>query len=225
MNKQLIATDFDGTLYIGGRIADETRRAIDDWRAAGGYFGVVTGRGIDFYDTAKEQNLPFDYLIVYNGSLIVSQDKTVLYESLIPADVFAALEKAMAAYPDIESYSESDGKPSHHYYATFPDAERALRVREELLPVFGDRVSVFVNGPHINIGNKGTGKAQGVSIILEHFGLARDAAAVVGDDYNDLDMILAHNGWAMESGKPEVVSKAPHTCKNVGDLIQTLMWR
>ena len=63
MKKKLIATDFDGTLYINGRIAGETRRAIDDWRAAGGYFGVVTGRGIDFYDTAKEQGLPFDYLI------------------------------------------------------------------------------------------------------------------------------------------------------------------
>lgn len=222
MRKKLIATDFDGTLYINGRIAGETRRAIDDWRAAGGYFGVVTGRGIDFYDTAKEQGLPFDYLIVYNGSLIVSQDKTVLYETLIPADIFAALEKAMAAYADIESFSESDGTPRHHYYATFPSAERALRVRDELLPVFGDKVSIFVNGPHINIGNKGTGKAQGVSFVLRHFGLPDDGAAVVGDDYNDLEMILAHNGWAVESGKTEVVSKAPHTCESVGGLIRFL---
>ena len=44
----LIATDFDGTLNRDGGIDGVTRKAIDDWRAAGRLFGVVTGRGIDF---------------------------------------------------------------------------------------------------------------------------------------------------------------------------------
>ena len=95
--------------------------------------------------------------------------------------------------------------------------------RRELLPEFGDKVSIFVNGPHINIGNKGTGKAEGVSFVLRHFSLPADAAAVVGDDYNDLDMILAHQGWAVASGKPDVVKKAPHTCESVGSLIRSLL--
>ena len=223
MKKMLIATDYDGTLNRNGEIDEHTRAAIDSWRAQGRYFGVVTGRGLDFYDTAKEVNLPFDYLIVCNGSLIVSKDKDVLFESLIPADIFARLENAMAKYDDIKSYSKSDGQPRHHYYAEFPSAERALQVREELMPEFGDTVSIFVNGPHINIGNLGTGKAQGVSFVLDYFSLPPDSAAAVGDDYNDLDMILAHGGWAVESGKPAVVAKAPHTCESVGALIDSLL--
>lgn len=223
MNKMLIATDYDGTLNIGGTVDDFTRKAIDEWRAAGRYFGVVTGRGIDFYDTAREKNIPFDYLILYNGSLILAPDKSVIYESLIPAQTFAAIENKMSQYDDIEYYSESDGKPRHHYYATFSGQERALQVKADLDPVFGSKVSIFVNGPHINIGNKGTGKAQSVEIILKHFSLPADAAAAVGDDYNDLEMILAHNGWAVESGRPEVIEKAPHRCKSVGDLIYKLL--
>lgn len=222
MNKMLIATDYDGTLNRGG-IDGETRAAIDAWRAAGRYFGVVTGRGVDFYDTARKENLPFDFLIVFTGSLIISPEKEILYESRIPADVFASLERAMRGYADVSGFSESDGRPRHHYYATFPSAERALEVRRELLPEFGDKVSIFVNGPHINIGNKGTGKAEGVSFVLRHFSLPADAAAVVGDDYNDLDMILAHQGWAVASGKPDVVKKAPHTCESVGSLIRSLL--
>lgn len=223
MEKRLIATDYDGTLYRGGVIDEDTRAAIDSWRADGRYFGVVTGRGMDFYDTARAARLPFDYLIVCNGSLILSPEKEILYESLIPAETFAALERAMARYADIVYYDVGGGQPRHHYYATFPSAERALQVRAELLPQFGSQVSIFVNGPHINIGNRGTGKAEGVSLILRHFSLPADAAAVVGDDYNDLEMIRAHQGWAVTSGKPAVVREAPHTCRSVGDLIGQLL--
>ena len=222
MKKMLVATDYDGTLYRDGRIDAGTRAAIDGWRADGRYFGVVTGRGPDFYDTARREGLPFDYLIVCNGSLILSGDGSVLFESRIPAGTFAALENAVSAFPDAVGYSKSDGTPQPHFYAQFPSVERALAVREALLPAFGDAVSIFVNGPHVNIGNLGTGKAQGVTWILRHFSLPPDAAAVVGDDYNDLDMILAHDGWAVASGKPAVVSRAPHTCGSVGELIRSL---
>ena len=223
MKKMLIATDFDGTLNRNGVVDKETREEIDRWRADGRYFGVVTGRGPDFCDTAKEIRLPFDYLILCNGSLIVSAERDVLFESRIPAGTFAALEQALRRFPDLCFCSESDGTPQRHLYATFPDTERALEVRAALLPVFGDRVSIFVNGPHINIGNRGTGKAEGVSWILRHFGLPADGAAAVGDDYNDLEMILAHHGWAVGSGKPDVVKQAPHVCESVGDLIRTLL--
>ncbi len=223
MKKMLIATDYDGTLRQNGVIDAQTRDAIDRWRKSGRFFGVVTGRGIDFYDTAREEGLPFDYLIVCTGSLILGPDKHILYESLIPAKTFAEIEHAMALYPDVVDYNKSSGTPRHHYYATFPSQKRALQVQKELLKQFGDTLSIFVNGPHINIGNCGTGKAQGVLLVLQQFALPADSVAVVGDDFNDLEMILAHDGWAVESGRKDVVAQSPHTCKSVGDLIDSLL--
>ena len=105
MRKMLIASDYDGTLSQNGVIDAQTRDAIDRWRKSGRYFGVVTGRGGGFYGTAKEVGLPFDYLIVCNGSLILGEDRRVLYESLIPAKTFAEIERAMARYADIDHYS------------------------------------------------------------------------------------------------------------------------
>ena len=223
MDKRLIATDFDGTLFVNGEISPSTRKAIDLWRADGRYFGIVTGRGIDFIDKVKEERIPVDYLILYNGSMVTDKDGNTIYERFIPSDVFSELEKAFSDFGDAEHFSESDGLPQRHFYATFKDVERALEVKSEIDAAFGDRLAVFVNGRHVNIGTAGTGKAQGVKVVLEHFSLPRDSAAVVGDDYNDLEMIKEFDGWAVENGKPDVIRQAPHICKDVGDLAKTLM--
>ncbi|NLO83641.1 MAG: HAD hydrolase family protein [Clostridiales bacterium] len=69
----------------------------------------------------------------------------------------------------------------------------------------------------------GESKVNGVRHALEAFGLSEEAAAVVGDDLNDLDMIIALNGWAMSSSRPEVLAKANHTCKSIADLVNQLM--
>ncbi|MBR4766259.1 MAG: HAD family phosphatase [Clostridia bacterium] len=223
MDKRLIATDFDGTLYVNGEIAPSTREAIDLWRADGRYFGIVTGRGEDFFGKVREEKIPVDYLIIYNGSMISDKDGNIIYERFIPADIFAELEKIFSKYKDIEYYSCANGNPQHHYYATFNSTERALEVKKDIDAVFGNKLAVFVNGRHVNIGAAGTGKAEGVRVVLDYFSLPQDGAVVVGDDYNDLEMITAFDGWAVENGKPEVVGQAPHICKDVGDLAETLL--
>ncbi|MBR6005394.1 MAG: HAD family phosphatase [Clostridia bacterium] len=223
MDKRLIATDFDGTLFVNGEITSETRKAIDLWRADGRYFGIVTGRGEDFFYKVREEKIPVDFLIIYNGSMIADKDCNIIYERFISADIFAELEKFFSDYEDIEYYSHTDGNPQHHYYATFNSTERALEVKNDIDAVFGNKLAVFVNGRHVNIGAAGTGKAEGVRVVLDYFSLPQDGAAVVGDDYNDLEMIKAFDGWAVENGKPDVVAQAPHICKNVGDLAGTLL--
>ena len=87
----------------------------------------------------------------------------------------------------------------------------------EVNRLFGDRVTAFVNGEHVNIGKKGSGKAQGVRDALAYFGFAPEEAAVFGDDFNDLEMITALDGWAVATARPEVLAKAPHVCASIGD--------
>ena len=223
MDKRLIATDFDGTLYVNGEIPPSVRNAIDLWRADGRYFGIVTGRGEDFFEKVKEENIPVDFIIIYTGSVVADKNGNIIYEKYIPAELFAQLAKAFSEYDDVEYFSPADGNTKHHFYATFASVERALEVKADIDAVFGGRLAVFVNGRHVNIGTAGTGKAQGVKVVLDYFSLTEDSAAVVGDDYNDLEMIKAFDGWAVENGKPDVKAQAPHICKDVGDLAAKLM--
>lgn len=214
--KKLIATDFDGTFIRGGVIDPGYHTDIRAFREAGGLFGFVTGRGTDFFDTIREYGVTADYLLLYNGSLMALPDGSVVKEYLIPRQTFAALESFFAADPAVCAFDKTGNEPFYrHYYARYDTPELALEAAAEVNRLYGDRVTAFVNGVHVNIGKKGSGKTQGVRDALTYFGLKEEEAAVFGDDFNDLDMITALNGWAVNTARPEVLAKAPHVCESV----------
>ena len=222
--KRLIATDYDGTLRKNGEISAYDREKIEEFRAAGNYFGIVTGRGSDFFETVKKEGLSVDYLIVYTGALIGDADGNILFEAPIPKENFKKLEKFFEKRADVEWYEKAEGEGKYYqYYATCENQETALRVAAQAEKEFGGIFEYFVNGPHINICDKGISKASGIREVLKHYNLPEEAAAPVGDDYNDLEMITGLNGWAVSSGRPEVVKKAPHVCESVGQLAEILM--
>ena len=223
-DKQLIATDFDGTFNQNGVIDPADLSAVAAWRAAGRKFGFVTGRGVDFLETAQKCGVEADFFLVYTGALLILPDTTVCKEYLIGRDIFAGLTAFFRGLPDARAFSEPDKRLFYHqYYATMPTQERALAVAEKMAPLFGDELAIFVNGEHINICKKGAGKAQGVFDALEYYGLPRDGALVFGDDYNDMEMLAAHNGFAVETARPAVLKAAPHVCKNLAEVIHLAM--
>ena len=214
--KRLIATDFDGTFIRRGAIDPGYDTAIRAFRAAGGLFGFVTGRGTDFFRTAEEYGVTADFFCLYNGSLLALPDGTPVKEYRIPRATFAELEAFFADSPEVCSFDRATDAPDYpHYYARYGTPELALAAAEEVNRLYGDRVTAFVNGEHVNIGKKGSRKTQGVRDALAYFGLKEENAAVFGDDFNDLDMIVSLNGWAVASARPEVLAKAPHVCESV----------
>ena len=213
---RLIATDFDGTFIRRGGIDPGYHTSIRAFRQAGGLFGFVTGRGTDFLETVKELGVTADFFCLYNGSLLALPDGTPVKAYRIPRSDFTALEAFFAASPDVRSFDRAtDASDYPHYYARYDTPEQALAAAEEVNRLFGGRVTAFVNGEHVNIGRKGSGKTQGVRDALAYFGLKEENAAVFGDDFNDLDMIVSLNGWAVSSARPEVLARAPHVCESV----------
>lgn len=222
--KKLIATDYDGTLRINGQISAYDREKIQEFRAAGNYFGIVTGRGSDFFDTVKKEGIDVDYLIVYTGALIADARGNILFEAPIPHENFTRLAAFFAGRTDVTWYDEAhDDKKHYQYYATCEDQKTALKAAAEAEKEFGGLFEYFVNGEHINICSKGISKASGIREILKYYGLPESAAAPVGDDYNDLRMITELNGWAVSSGRPAVVAQANNVCDSVGHLAALLM--
>ena len=222
--KKLIATDFDGTFIRGHKIDPADLEAIAAWRADGRLFGFVTGRGADFFETAKEYGAAADFFLLYNGALLALPDGTVVKEYLIPRAQMAALARFFEAIPDVCDYQKPTDAPFYHqYYARMPNQARALEAAAEINRLYGNDVTAFVNGWHVNVGKKGSSKAQGVFDALEYFGLPPAAAAVFGDDYNDMEMIAAHHGWAVATARPEVLAQAEHVCESVGEAAMRLM--
>ena len=216
--KRLIATDFDGTFYRGRQIDPGYHTSIRAFRQAGGLFGFVTGRGTDFLETVMELDVTADFFCLYNGSLLALPDGTAVKEYRITRADFAALESFFAASPDVCSFDKATDAPDYpHYYARYDTPELALAAATEVNRLYGNRVTAFVNGEHVNIGKKGSSKTQGVLDALSYFGLKKEEAAVFGDDFNDLEMIVSLDGWAVSAGRPEVVAQASHVCGSVGE--------
>ena len=45
----------------------------------------------------------------------------------------------------------------------------------------------------------------------------------IGDNYNDIDMVTAFSGYAVESGVPELKSAAHGVVKSVAEMIDRLL--
>ncbi len=222
--KKLIATDFDGTFFRNGRVDDYDLQQVALWREKGYKLGFVTGRGSDFFKTLRELGVDADFVIIYNGSLIADSNGNTLYEAFIHREDFVKIQRYFEASPNVRGFSKAtDEELYHHYYASYETSAEALKAAAELNEMYGDTINAFVNGIHVNIGAKGTGKSQGVSFVLDHFGYGTDEGAAVGDDWNDLQMILDHDGWTVDTACDEIKAKAPHICGGIGDLVKTLL--
>ena len=159
MNKKLIASDFDGTLFRLGRISKKDIKSVKKWQAEGGYFGIVTGRGSDFPKTISEFDIKPDFLILYNGALILDKNGNVLKETFIDSKTYNEISDFLSGFSDVINFGKkTDTEFNRQFYARFKTPERSVEVAGEINKKFGDRITAFVNGTHINIAKKAQAK-------------------------------------------------------------------
>ncbi len=76
---RVAVSDYDGTMTRGGKVSEETMKAVRQWRAAGNVFGVATGRDLSMIRHEIERwDIPFDFLICCNGAAIYSASGEIL---------------------------------------------------------------------------------------------------------------------------------------------------
>ncbi len=84
-------------------------------------------------------------------------------------------------------------------------AERSLRVRYPQLSILRS------NTYYLEVMAPGVGKAQGIRIMCEDYGISTDEAAVFGDGENDIGMLQAvRYGIAMGNAPEQVKAAAPY---------------
>lgn len=81
----VLASDYDGTLKINGKIAECDLQAIKNFQAKGNAFGIITGRtvGMIKHELIKYQ-VPFDFLICGNGATLADKEFHILKQTDIP---------------------------------------------------------------------------------------------------------------------------------------------
>jgi len=94
---KVLASDYDGTLYINEVFKRETYQALNRWRASGNKFGIVTGRDIRMTrDVILEHDLKVDFAICNNGCVVYDGNLKELFSNSLPARLVHQLIKSDA---------------------------------------------------------------------------------------------------------------------------------
>ncbi len=111
---KLLATDFDGTLKFSDSVMESDLAAINEWRARGDLFAIVTGRSLaSIKKEARNFNIPVDFFITNNGGMVFDADGNELLSSTLDTITAIDLMYLSHDYPDIVSFSVNDGKVRH----------------------------------------------------------------------------------------------------------------
>ena len=228
---KLIASDFDGTVYKGGRISEKDIAAIERWQAEGNAFGIVTGRGRDIFDRAKEHGVTLDYAVALNGAQVIDRDGTILHEEVFDlswekryfafVNQFPQQEEGVAIYakhdPDGPDSKENVYGIAQLSLVMTSPAE-ASRVTDLLNEKFGDELVSFANWSCINTVKRGVSKATGIAEYARRFGVAFEDVYAVGDAHNDLPMLEAYDGYVVNSATEEMKARIRNHVEDMEEL-------
>ena len=94
VKKQIVFSDYDGTIYINEQDMGKTVKAIEKFRSFGGKFVIVTGRSkMSVRNVIERYNIPYDYYISNNGAVIFNQDgEEIIKYPIIPDNSLKVLQ-------------------------------------------------------------------------------------------------------------------------------------
>jgi HAD superfamily hydrolase (TIGR01484 family) len=236
----LLATDFDGTLCRGTdkgyRVSDEDKNALASFRAAGGVFGVVTGRGAASIRGALENNgVSPDFVVANNGGVIMDAGMNIVASTHVPGGVLTELAPMLRRHGCPYIIVQRDNEEQHwmqdgyNIWESFTQVstgtgsvEETTAFIPEIHAFLGRYVTAHPNGNCIDITAAGVSKATGVADVCKRFGVPLDRAWTVGDNLNDLPMVAAYNGYAMERSPEGLKTSARGIVKTIAELIEII---
>lgn len=222
----IIASDFDGTIYIDFAISDKDKEAIRDFQEAGNLFAIVTGRSYHSLAPLIEGKIDPDIIIANNGGhILIKKDRT--YEEIFKAKIDKDLARGFINY-----YKDT-------YEVTIFTEDKKLY---DLDKVKGDIMALAIYTDdmvenhfkddfdfHYSIGvtdvvKAGVDKARGIEIIKDYYAYKDDVIAI-GDDYNDIVFLeKTPQSYTLDYVEnPHVRDAVNYSVSSLGDLIRNIL--
>lgn len=111
---KFLATDYDGTLRYADHVMDEDIMAIQQWKAEGNLFSIVTGRSLESIEMEIEKyQLPCDYIVTNNGGMVFDANKKELMSNYLDYITSLDIIYAIKEMDNVASYVVNDGIHRH----------------------------------------------------------------------------------------------------------------
>ena len=224
----ILASDFDGTIFIDGKISQKDIKAIRDFQQAGNLFAIVTGRSFASLDPLIEGKIKPDALICNNGGHIFVKDEGGLKE------VFKATISKAKAREFLNFY----GRKIPNQMAIFTESAKVndlKNINESIMALaiysesqipnhFPEDFDFHYSIGVIDVVKKGINKQRGIEFIKDFYSYDGEIIAI-GDDYNDIDFLKnTLFSYTLDYVTNEAVREVCNfSVKSVADLIENLM--
>lgn len=248
----ILSSDFDNTLFVNENISKEDMEAIKRFRQAGNLFIINTGRNFkDISEQVSKWDIEVDYFIASNGSLIVDSNNKILYKAQFDSDI--AYEVAEYFEKELKDYvfyiASNDGedigykqferefefdkkwyidldkaleKPIISMFSQVVDEVDASSIIEIIKNNFKDRLLVYNTHPFIDISQHENNKAKALDILSNL--LEKEYKIItIGDNRNDLSMLLAYDGYIVDFAEEHMKKEIKKTIPSVAGLINKIM--
>jgi hypothetical protein len=251
MRNTAFASDFDGTLCESDwnlgieRFDPADLEAARAYQAAGGLFGVCTGRPLSSVIESLKGKIDLDFYIVTTGAQVLDRNLKPLRVRTIDPSVVQALHDryaregmgfavvtdtqfACVGYSTgpgidlLQSLDEVEG-PVYDVSLEFAgDMELARIACADVRERFGDSVEAFQNLGSVDIVPTGCSKGVGVQVVREALGV--ECMVGIGDSYNDLPLLEAADvAYTFHKSPQEVKDAATHVVGSVAEAIAHVM--
>lgn len=247
----ILVTDFDNTLYSRSdpQVLMDNLQVAQIFRQAGNKFILATGRNA----SSLGRVLPdfdeyFDYVILDNGAVCLNQSNEVVFQYIIPEEIARNISQRIS-----EEYGDEVAFVYYHSAKEWPTLDhdttklrcwttnvdigsdvlemvnqnynrqvRSFLAKEAFLSSVkwideGERFHSFVD-----IMSKEAGKENAIHRLAAI--LPDETVIAIGDDTNDVGMLTAFDGYAMQDSVQEVLEVVPpdHIVASVAELIRSV---
>lgn len=225
---KIIASDFDGTIFIDYKLREGDLRSIESFQRSGNLFGIVTGRSFNSLNNLIEGKINPDFVIANNGAhILIKNEKTM--EELLKV----SLDKTKASrlidfykpYFPITIFTDKD-RVLEKIEKIFPEEEilaLAIYSDEILVNPFCEDFSFHKSIGVIDVINKGVSKKTGIDFIKDFYGYDKEIYSI-GDDLNDISFLEASRlSFTLNYVKEkEVLRASNYRVSGIKDLIENI---
>lgn len=217
--KKIIFSDYDGTLDTSEDDIVKNIESINKFRKNGNLFVIATGRS--YLDLKRKLDLypiPFDYLIVNHGGVILDEILNVSksYKDVGQIILFDTMRK------DIKYVSNELTKIMFEMKNESSARELSNKINSQYKNYVKSYVIITKKTYLVEIISVKTDKGKAIEKILKIENIEDKDVYPIGDGANDVEMILKYNGYGMKNSESIIYESTNKLCNTVAELIETL---
>lgn len=235
--KKILISDYDGTLYTDELNLNKNVDMINKFREKGNLFVIATGRPyFRIMHKIKKYKIPFDYLIVGNGSVIFDKNNKIIKSKFINKKTSRKIIKDLKANDKvIEMYSYKTYKKNRFILLNKTTyilvKTNNKKISEEIMKYINNNYEGITTYNSYNdnecslidIVSNESEKSNAILDIINIENIDKKYVYVIGDSSNDVKMITNYNGYGMTKSDEKVLKVTNKLYDNVYDLIKEVI--